>query len=410
MGLAKKTDSLAGQLGLGTSNLDGDLEVVQNSTVLDSMVANGLIKRHAYSLWLNTVESDKGNIVFGGVDTEKFEGDLKWIPMTSQVPACVTLVGMSFTLGQVTIASTGMTNVKRQTDPNADEVVSTAASAEEPSATESSAASGTVDPSDALNDAFKFDPMLATFDTRGFVSMVPQIMFDPIAKLFGAKPYRDTQTYVVPCSFDQEGSIGFQFGNLEDGPVIKVPFSEFIYPFPDWTHPGSDGPTFEDDEKTAACGFGLTPNVIDGVEDMIIFGQAFLRSAYIAFDQDDMYVGLASARWNATESNIVEITGDGLGSVVSAASVSATASVAVGQLEPGKMGNMAANATDLGKPSVAASTLKSGVGTASKPTSTGSAPSTTSSAAAPAVVEQSNVHVLLLALCGSIMLVAAMLL
>ena len=64
MGVAKKTDSLAGQLGLGTSNLDEDPEVVQNSTVLDSMVANGLIKRHAYSLWLNAVESDKGNIVF----------------------------------------------------------------------------------------------------------------------------------------------------------------------------------------------------------------------------------------------------------------------------------------------------------------------------------------------------------
>lgn len=58
-----------------------------------------------------------GNIVFGGVDTEKLEGDLKWIPMTSQVPAYVALVGMSYTLGQVTIASTGMTNVKRQADP-----------------------------------------------------------------------------------------------------------------------------------------------------------------------------------------------------------------------------------------------------------------------------------------------------
>ena len=411
MGVAKKTGSLAGQLGLGVCNLNADPPAVDNSTVLDSMVANGLIKRRAYSLWFNTAESDKGNIVFGGVDTEKFEGDLKWIPLVPEVPAWVALVGMSYTLGQVTVATTGMTHVKRQTDPNADEVASTATSTEETSATESSTASGTVDPSDALAEALKFDPMRVTFDARFYASWVPPTLFNPLAELFGAKQLRDSEFYVVPCSFDQEGSIGFQFGNLEDGPVIKMPFFELVFPIPDWTHPGSEGPTFDDDEKTAACGFGLSPHVIDGGEDMMILGQAFLRSAYIAFDHDDMSVGLASPRWNVTQSNIVEITGEGLGTAVSAASVSATASVAVDQLEPGKMGNMAGNATDLGKPSAAASTLKSGVGTASKPISTGSASSTTSSAAAAAaVVEQSNTQILLLALCGSIMLVAAMLL
>ncbi|GAB7322895.1 hypothetical protein MBLNU13_g05443t2 [Cladosporium sp. NU13] len=89
---------ITGDLSIGDyklPKLHGDSKVVQNSTVLDSMVANGLVKRRAYSLWLNIVKSDKGNIVFGGVDTEKLEGDLKWIPMTSQVPAYVALVGMS---------------------------------------------------------------------------------------------------------------------------------------------------------------------------------------------------------------------------------------------------------------------------------------------------------------------------
>lgn len=73
IGVAQNTGFLAGQLGLGTSNFNDssseDGPTVKNSTVLDSMVANGLIKRRAYSLWLNTLDSDKGNIVFGGVDT-----------------------------------------------------------------------------------------------------------------------------------------------------------------------------------------------------------------------------------------------------------------------------------------------------------------------------------------------------
>ena len=190
-----------------------------------------------------------------------------------------------------------------------------------------------------------------------------------------------------------------------------MPFSELVFPIPDWLQPELGHIAFDEDGNTAACAFGLSP-LLDGNEDMMILGLSLLRSAYIAFDYDDMFVGLASARWNVTESNIVEITSDGLGDavIVSAASVTATASLAGNQLEPGKMGSLVGNATDLGKPSSAASTLKSGVGAVSKPTSTDSATlHSSSTAAAPAVIEQSGHGVVILALCGSIMLVAAML-
>lgn len=189
-----------------------------------------------------------------------------------------------------------------------------------------------------------------------------------------------------------------------------MPFSELVFPIPDWLQPELGHIAFDEDGNTAACAFGLSP-LIYGSEDMMILGLPFLRSAHIASDYD-MFVGLASARWNVTESNIVEISSDGLGEavIVSAASVTATASLAGNQLEPGKMGSLVGNAIDLGKPSSAASTLKSGVGAVSKPTSTDSATSHSSSAAAaPAVIEQSGHGVVILALCGSIMLVAAML-
>lgn len=218
--------------------------------------------------------------------------------------------------------------------------------------------------------------------------------------------------YTVPFSYDQEESLGFQFGNLEDGAVIKVSFSELISPIPGWLQPEVRHYTFEDEDNTAVCLFGLSPILVDGAENRMMLGLAFLRSAYIAFDHDEMTVGLASARWNATESNIVKITEEGLGSAVtvSAASVSAIVFAAGDKLEPRKMGSKAGNSSDLGKPSAAASTLKSGVGHTSKPTSTESAASHGSSAAAaPAVTEQSSHHIVILALSGSITLVAAML-
>jgi len=405
LGVAEQTVSLAGQLGLGTYNPNQDnASAMQNSTVLDAMVANGLINRHAYSLWLNTLESDKGNVVFGGVDTEKFEGDLKWINMSSTAPSpFASLVGMSFTLGEDTITSPGMT--KRQASSDAEDVTSRATQTDEASA------SDTTDPSDGLSEALDFGALLITFSTRNFVSMIPHSLFDLLAELFGAVQMGASGLYTVPCSSEEEGSIDFQFDNLEDGPVIKVPFSELAFPLPEWLQAGSDGINLEDGEKTATCGFGLSPLATEG---MMLLGQTFLRSAYIAFDHDDMTVGLANARWNVTDSNIVEMTSEGLGLAVtsSAASASAASSVANDKPESGETGTMTVSATSVVQTSPPGDGKTASTSSGGDRTFTQSAESNSSSAAAaaPAVVGQSNAHFVLLVLCGSIMLVAAVLL
>lgn len=381
MGLAKKATAFAGKMGLGTVKNEDNFD--QNSTILDAMVANGLIQRRTYSIWLNTVESDKGGIVFGGVDTAKFEGDLKWIDMTA--PPFVALVGMSLTAGQISIASTGFN--KRQAD---------AVTEDEASATESADTSDDDDLEEALNEALNFDPIGVIFDSSAAVSSIDRLRFEAYADAFGASKTDDLILYIVPCSFDEEGSIGFKFGNLDDGPIIEVPFSEFMIPIPDWMQPESGPLTFDD--ETPACWFGLSP--LDS-NDTMILGQTFLRSAYVDFDLEAKTVGLASARWNATDSNIQETSGDGSAITVSAASVGATASMVQEQNQPGRI-----NATNVGKPSSAASALKSGFAS-----STDSSPSKTSSAsaaAAPSATEQSTIHLAMFVLCGSVFLIAAM--
>jgi hypothetical protein len=45
------------------------------------LVNDGTISTNAYSLWLNDLDSSTGSILFGGVDTDKFHGELKTLPI-----------------------------------------------------------------------------------------------------------------------------------------------------------------------------------------------------------------------------------------------------------------------------------------------------------------------------------------
>jgi hypothetical protein len=54
-------------------------------TVLDNMKTAGIINRKAYSLYLNDLQANKGAIIFGGVDSTKYTGDLIALPLQVKV-------------------------------------------------------------------------------------------------------------------------------------------------------------------------------------------------------------------------------------------------------------------------------------------------------------------------------------
>jgi hypothetical protein len=45
------------------------------------LVNDGTISSNAYSLWLNDLDASTGSILFGGVDTDKFHGELQTLPI-----------------------------------------------------------------------------------------------------------------------------------------------------------------------------------------------------------------------------------------------------------------------------------------------------------------------------------------
>ena len=71
------------------------------------LLADGVIQSNAFSLWLNDLDASTGSILFGGIDTEKFEGTLATLPIQKEsgyyAEFLITLTGVS--LGNTVIAS-----------------------------------------------------------------------------------------------------------------------------------------------------------------------------------------------------------------------------------------------------------------------------------------------------------------
>ncbi|KAJ8127100.1 hypothetical protein O1611_g6536 [Lasiodiplodia mahajangana] len=78
MGLGLQTDIAYGLVGVGYALNEASVahtsEIYPNLPVV--MRDEGHIKSNAYSLWLNDLGASKGNILFGGIDTDKYTGDL----------------------------------------------------------------------------------------------------------------------------------------------------------------------------------------------------------------------------------------------------------------------------------------------------------------------------------------------
>lgn len=107
---------------------------------------------------------------------------------------------------------------------------------------------------------------------------------------------------VVPCNIKNTlATLSFTFGG-SGGPIIKVDISEFVTSL---VIPGARAPTFQD--KTPACRWGLQP-AQPGAP--FLFGDTFLRSAYVVYNLQNEQIGIAQTTFNASKANIVEFSGD----------------------------------------------------------------------------------------------------
>ena len=135
------------------------------------------------------------------------------------------------------------------------------------------------------------------FDCGATDTYMPDSIVQPILNGVGAKPH-DALEYVVPCSLAQsKATLSFKFGG-PDGPTIVVDLSEFVrrIPIPSYR------PTFDDGSPVCIWGLkaaGVRPS---------LFGDTFLRSAYVVYDLETAEIAVAQTIFNTTESNIVEFS------------------------------------------------------------------------------------------------------
>jgi Eukaryotic aspartyl protease len=220
--------------------------------VINVLKDQGHINQLAYSLWLNDLDSNTGSILFGGVDTAKYHGDLTALP--------VQVDSQSGGLTSFTVAWTGLSFT-------------------------SGGKTSDLSPSAAVP---------AILDSGTTNLLLPDDIANQV--LNGLGIITDVNYgNVVNCDLlNDAGTFSFAFGG-KGGPTVNVSLSEFGFPL---TNTDGSAATFTD--GTPACQFGIEA----AGQAPILFGDAFLRSAYVVYDLEENSIGLAQTKFNVTDSNV----------------------------------------------------------------------------------------------------------
>lgn len=153
--------------------------------------------------------------------------------------------------------------------------------------------------------------MPVILDSGTTLTYLPDDMANELATGVGASESRQAGVF-VPCDLmNSPATINFGFGN-SNGPKIQVQISEFVIPYP----PLSDGSTPTDDNGKPICQWGIMP----AGDSPNLFGDTFLRSAYVVYDLSTNNIGIAQTVFNATNSDVKDITGSQLPGASSTAS------------------------------------------------------------------------------------------
>ena len=112
----------------------------------------------------------------------------------------------------------------------------------------------------------------------------------------------DEYGVVVPCFIQHvPATLNFGFGNA-GGPIISAAVGQFVLTFPSELPKVSFVATGDE-----ACRWGLQA----AGDRPLLFGDTFLRAAYVVYGIDGKHVAVANARFNvsSSKSNVVEIEG-----------------------------------------------------------------------------------------------------
>ncbi|OAA64180.1 aspartic-type endopeptidase [Niveomyces insectorum RCEF 264] len=250
-GIGYSSSSSQGILGIGYAVNEvqvGRAGLTPYPNLPAQMLADGVVQSNSYSLWLNDLDANTGSILFGGVDTAQYSGQLHTLPIQRQAGVfsefLITLTGLQ--LGGDTIGK---------------------------------------------------DMALAVLlDSGSSLTYLPDALVQAIYNQVGANYDASEGAAYVPCSLANraDASLSFAFS----GPTITVGVDELVL---DLVTANGRRPTFRNGQP--ACLFGIAP--AGGGTNVL--GDTFLRSAYVVYDLGNNQISLAQTVFNTSASNVLEI-------------------------------------------------------------------------------------------------------
>jgi hypothetical protein len=242
-------------------------------SIIDSMVNQGLINSRGYSLYLGDLQEATGSIIFGGLDSDKYYGNLAQLPI---IPG--TLLNGSKAYVFLAIVMSGLTMVSKAGKET------------------------------TFADLYLEQYPVVLDSGSTITTLDPVIGQEILTAINGVDDSDTTGLLFVDCSLRNSiSTFNFAFGGTAATPkvTIKVPISELaynltgLYAIPaDITLPRLP---FKD-----ACVFGImfSPDVPSLYPP--ILGDTFLRSAYVVYDLQNNLIGMAQTNFNSRKTNIVE--------------------------------------------------------------------------------------------------------
>lgn len=212
-----------------------------------SLVNEGFISSLTYSLWLNNITADEGSILFGGVNTAKYQGELTSLPI---IPT--NGIYREFTISMTGVGLNG-------------------------------------DDPERFSGSGKWEVHL---DSGASLSYLPDEIADAIYDYTGAVYDNTVGAALLDCdSQDTSNTIDFRFS---DSATIRVPMSEMVIPYAQFA-------------GRLVCTLGILPAIAADRREYLILGDTFLRSAYVVYDMEEHTISMAQTVFGDVEDNIVEI-------------------------------------------------------------------------------------------------------
>lgn len=227
-----------------------------------TLKSDGLIEKISYSLFLNSLSATSGELLFGAVDSAKYQGDLYTVPLVNIYEGEIDNP-IEF---DVTLQGTGYSG------------------------------------SDGTEVTFNQQNFAALFDSGTTLTVLPETLAGYFASQLGATYSEEYGYYFLDCkTYPDSDAFVFQFGGVN----FYSPVQNYIL-------------STSDDSQ---CYLGIVPSG----DDHVIIGDNTLTSLYVVYNLEDYELSIAQANYDGASSNDISAISDSVPGAQQAPSYSNTA-------------------------------------------------------------------------------------